>query len=380
MKQEWVIDTNLPINYEIKISNDLLNPENKDILRYGDQIYGRRRLVFLDRNVHKYYGEKVKKYFEYNNISYHIVLIDGGETVKSLDNLLYSLGEIEQFGLSRKNEPIIVIGGGVVLDIVGLASSLYRRGIPYIRIPTTLLGIVDVSVAAKTGINFLNRRNRLGAYYPPISTLLDKTFIKTLEHIEISSGMGEILKMAVVKDYNLFKLLENYGDKLYEYKFEHESAEEVISLSIEGMKVELENNLWEKDLKRLVDFGHSFSPIIEMRSLIDNKVDSLTHGYAVTLDVIFSCVISYLRGMLPYSELMRVINTAKKMGIPTYHPFFTNSLLLLESLNDVVKHRNGDQNLPIPVKIGESIFINDITHDEIKKSVELFIKINEDVK
>jgi 3-dehydroquinate synthase len=169
--------------------------------------------------------------------------------------------------------------------------------------------------------------------------------------------------------------LEKYGELLYSSKLKCHCADEVISLSIEGMKEELENNLWEKDLKRLVDFGHSFSPIIEMKSITDTEVDTLTHGQAVALDVIFSSCISYIRDMLSYDDIVRIIKTAKNLGLSVYHTSFTDSLLLLESLNDTIKHRNGAQNLPIPKEIGNSIFVNDLTYDEICKTILIYKKV-----
>ena len=134
------------------------------------------------------------------------------------------------------------------------------------------------------------------------------------------------------------------------------------------MKDELQDNLWELNLKRYVDFGHSFSPVIEMRSLIDESVESLTHGQAVALDVVFSSIISMNRNMLNQKDALRIIKTAKSMSLPVIHPYFTTPSLLIESLNETIKHRNGDQNLPIPSSIGQSIFINDLSHEEIVKA------------
>lgn len=374
-KKTWNIDTSLEVKYTVKNSPNLFDPSNKDILNYCPN---KRAFIAIDQKVSDIYLEKILNYFDKNDIKYQVATIDGIENNKDLGSLLYLLKEIEKFNISRKSEPVIGIGGGVVLDVVGLAATLYRRGIPYIRIPTTLLSIVDVSVAAKTGINFEGRRNRLGSYYPPITSLLDKDFIKTVDPVEISSGLGEVLKMAVIKDYHLFKILESEGKDLLDKKFDCNYADEVIDLSIQGMKEELENNLWEKNLKRIVDFGHSFSPIIEMKSLGTNN--QLTHGQAVTLDVIFSCIIAHHRNMITYDDVLRVINTAKNMGLPTYHESFTNPPLLLEALQDTMKHRNGDQNLPMPKSIGKSVFLNNVTYDEIRAAASLFNKINKDEK
>lgn len=375
---EWYLATELPVSFEIKYSNDIFSKQNTDLISDIVINENTRRLVIVDLKVSKYYINKISEYFDYHNIGKHIIVVDATEKNKNIETLLHILMEMERFGVSRLQEPIIAIGGGVLLDIVGLAASLYRRGVPYIKIPTTLLGIVDASIGVKTGINFEDRRNRLGSYYPPLSVFLDKTFLHTLESIEISSALGEILKLAVVKDIKLYNILKMHGKKLYETKFlKCLHADEVISRSIKGMKDELQDNLWEKNLKRYVDFGHSFSPIPEMRSLTDKKVPSLTHGQAVTLDIIFSSIISSIRGMLTIGDVQEIIAVTKRMELPTYHPYFSDPNFLIEALNDTVKHRNGNQNLPIPRKIGESIFLNDISYNEIKKATKLMLSLND---
>lgn len=376
----WYLETELPVNFVIKNSQNVFDYNNVDILSHGTKGPGSRRLIVIDLKVSNLYLNNLNDFLKKYEIDNHIVIIDGTENNKNIETLLYLLKEIESFGLTRKSEPIIAIGGGVILDLVGLAASLYRRGIPYIKVPTTLLGIVDASIGVKTAINFEGRRNRLGTYHPPVAAYLDTNFLKTLEPIEISSGLGEILKMAVVKDAKLFEVLKLYGQKLYESKFLNcDHSDFVINSAVAGMKNELQENLWEKNLKRYVDFGHSFSPIPEMRSFVDHDVDTLTHGQAVTLDVIFSSIISYNRGTLSKKEVIDVFETAKKMGLPTYHPYFTNSNIMMEALNDTVKHRNGDQNLPIPQSIGKSVFINDVTYDEIKEVSNLFLDFNKEL-
>lgn len=368
---EFEISANLGFNYIIKDSPDILNPENKDIATYSSTGNGNsnRRVVVIDRKVNIIYGDRIRNYFDHHKLNTLFVILEGTEDRKILESLFLLLNEIEQFGISRRDEPIIAIGGGVIMDIVGLAAALYRRGIPYLRIPTTLLGIVDVSVAAKTGINYLDRRNRLGSYYPPVASLLDKSFIQTQEPIEISSGLGEILKIAVIKDAGLFDIIEKSGHELLETKFNCENSSEVIHRSVLAMKEELENNLWEKNLKRCVDFGHSFSPMIEMRLL---ETDApITHGQAVTLDVIFSSVISHIRGFLKIEDVKRIISTASKMGLMTAHPYFERFDLLWAGLIDTKKHRGGNQNLPIPTNIGFYTFINDLRAVETCDAIDL---------
>ena len=367
---EWEVNTSLPVSYRNKTSWGVLSPGNEDIRIWSSTGEGNsdRRLVVVDKKVNEIYGERILAYFDHYKMPIRVVVLDGIEANKSTESLFMLLHEMESFGINRRNEPLIAIGGGVVQDIVGMAASLYRRGVPYLRIPTTLLGIVDVSIAAKVGINWEGRRNRLGAYYPPVCSLLDQTFIKTQEEIEISSGLGEILKMAIIKDKTLFSYLEHHGKDLLTMKFDHTLSGEVIFMAIKGMAEELEPNLWERNLQRCVDFGHSFSPIIEMRSLETNM--PLTHGHAVVLDILFSCRIAVKRGLMSEKDYGRVIATASSMNMPINHPMFEDVSLLLESLNDTQKHRGGKQNLPIPKGIGEYTFINDLTFEEICEAAE----------
>ena len=377
---EWIMQTHLPVEFVIKNSPNILSPANKDLLEFGSNGEFSRRLIVIDRNICQYYLGNVVEYFKYHKINYHILPLEVVEENKDMDSLVFLLKEMEQFGILRRDEPLIAIGGGVLIDIAGMAASMYRRGIPYIRVPTTLIGLIDASIGIKTGINFEHRRNRLGIYFPPMASYLDKSFLGTLNELEISSGLGEILKMGVVKDYPLFVILENHGKELLESKFlECDVADEVINRSVQGMKDELEDNLWEKDLKRLMDFGHSFSPMIEMRSIHDKTSSPLTHGQAVTLDIIYSSIISNERGMLSYQELLRIIKTAKNMMLPTYHELFTKPSMILEALKDTMRHRNGDQNLPIPQKIGESVFVNDLTYEEIKVAAQSLSRIHDEL-
>lgn len=155
-----------------------------------------RRLVFIEETVHQLYGDALYSYFNHHRVKARVVSFVATEETKSTATLLHILEEIEKFSPNRRSEPIIGIGGGVCLDLVGLAATLFRRRTPYIRVPTTLLALVDASVGAKTGVNFCNAKNKLGAYVPPVAVFLDNTFLKTLPTRHLSNGVGEILKVS----------------------------------------------------------------------------------------------------------------------------------------------------------------------------------------
>jgi 3-dehydroquinate synthase len=321
---------------------------------------GPRTLIVIDSKVYDLYGHLLP-----TNVIGHSVICE--EYLKDGFNVEHILRFFERENVLRRSEPIYAIGGGVLLDMVGYACSVYRRGIPYIRVPTTLLAIVDASVGAKTGINHLGRRNRLGSYYPPQQVLIDPKFILSQDIRQISNGVAEILKLSLVLDSTLFNLIEANHRTLIDYKFQTSPANKVIDLSIKGMISQLENNLWEKDLERAVDFGHTFSPMIEMAN-----TKTMLHGEAVILDCLLSCCISHNRGLMSKTDLDRVFNTVKNCLLPTYHKGFDDTELLFSGLKDVTNHRDGNQNIPLVTEIGKHVIVNDVTEEEILKAYELW--------
>ncbi len=218
-KRTWNVESQLPVNFTIHYSNDIFNPKNLDLIAYGTS---KRRLVVIDKTVNELYGESLKKYFEAICFDLKLKVIDATEENKDWKHTEEILKFFEDEGALRR-ETIVVIGGGVLLDLVGFCCSIYRRGIPYVKVPTTLLAIVDASVGVKVAANHFGRRNRIGAYYPPVATLIDKTFISTQSEREIVNGLAEIFKLALIKSEELFELLENNYDQLLREKFQFAS-------------------------------------------------------------------------------------------------------------------------------------------------------------
>jgi len=365
----WIITSSKNVSYEVKYTPNLFDTEDLTLV---DNVENGRRLIFIDSYIFKTWGKEVDAYFHFNTKEYLLYQIDVDEEKKNLDTTLTIIECMESFGLLRKSEPVIAIGGGSLLDAVGFACSIYRRGVPYVRVPTTLLSIVDVSVAIKTGINHLGRRNRLGAYHPPKTVLLNREFIATQSEREIANGLGEILKIAIINDLGLFELLENNSDLLFKEKFQFGAIPvKIINKAITTMISNLQSNLWEENLERAVDFGHSFSQLIEQKNLPE-----LLHGESVALDCLFSCCISVSRGLMSEPELNRVLSTTKKLNLPTFHKDFADLEVIKESLDDTVKHRNGNQNLPLPLGIGFFTFINDLIETDLQAAINIYSKLD----
>jgi len=350
----------------------LLDPENRTLIEAGttSRTDRPRRFVVVDATIYQLYGLDLRRYLDHHNCHYDLCVLPVSEETKTMDAVFTTVRGLNSFGISRRNEPIIGIGGGVLLDIVGLASSLYRRSTPYVRVPTSLIGLVDAGVGVKTGVNFEDHKNRLGTYFPSAVALLDRSFLATLSDRHISNGLAEVLKIGLIKDWRLFQLLEEYAELLLTERCQGRTptgdvvARNVFSRAIGGMLEELQPNLWENKLERVVDYGHSFSPTLEMRAL-----PALLHGEAVCVDMALTTVLAEGRGLVSSRDRERILDVMRRLRLPVWHPLCEPGLLG-EALRDTVRHRDGLQRVPLPVGVGGACFVNDLTVAELTRAVE----------
>ncbi|MFJ6380905.1 sedoheptulose 7-phosphate cyclase [Kitasatospora sp. NPDC092039] len=365
----WTVEAVKQVRYHVVEASGLFEPASTLLLsgcadaplRSGD-----RRLVVIDSTVQELHGERIARYFAHHGIAATLLPVRADESVKRWESVTDVVDAMNDFGIDRRREPVIAIGGGVLLDVVGLAASLYRRGTPYVRIPTTLVGLVDAGVGVKTGVNHGHGKNRLGTYAPPVATFVDRSFLSTLDARHLSNGLAEILKMALIKSAELFDLLEDFGPQLIEDRFQgstpalETAARQVVSEAIHLMLEELQPNLWEQTLERCVDYGHTFSPTIEMEALPE-----LLHGEAVAVDMALTTVLGRMRGDVTKHQAERVLTLMGRLRLPLWADVLARPGILDGALADTVRHRDGQQRLPLPVGIGHHRFVNDVTPGEL---------------
>jgi 3-dehydroquinate synthase len=172
-----------------------------------------RCMAVVDVHVDKLYGERINAYFAAHNIALNKLVVSGMEAGKGIDAVSNILKALKSQGVMR-NEPVLIMGGGVVADIGGLATALYDRNTPYIMLCTSIVAGIDAGPSPRTCCNSDGYKNLYGAYHPPVITLTDRTFWSTLHEGWLRHGIAEIIKMAVVKDVKLFELLEDVGPRL----------------------------------------------------------------------------------------------------------------------------------------------------------------------
>ncbi|CAJ2511434.1 Uu.00g070590.m01.CDS01 [Anthostomella pinea] len=333
--------------------------------------WGRRVLAVTDKNVFAQYGQKMEKYFEHYNLELKIHQTSIGEKAKTIDTFLSIADSMTEFGIIRK-EPVLVVGGGLVTDVAGFACAAYRRNTNFIRVPTTVIGLIDASVSIKVAVNYGRYKNRLGAYHAPLHTFLDFTFLRTLPIAQVRNGFAELIKISSCSHLQVFDLLDKFCEQLIETKFGRadEASMEVRqaadTINREGIyeMLKLETpNLHEIGLDRVIAYGHTWSPLHE---LIPET--PLRHGHAISIDMAYSATLANQRKLLSDEEHHRLFNLFSRAGLSIDHPQFDDDVLD-KGTAAILKTRDGKLRLAVPNPLGSCSFINDVTAQELRDAL-----------
>jgi 3-dehydroquinate synthase len=316
----------------------------------------KKTLIVTTPTVSRLYGLELVERLRHNNDRISYLVLDCTEAKKAIDQATCVCERAIEIGLDRKGL-LVGLGGGVCTDIVTVAASWIRRGISYIRVPTTLVGQIDAAIGIKGALNFHGKKSYLGCFYPPACVVVTPSFLMSLPRYELRPGFAEIIKIALVRDRRLFELVEKSGRKLLDGGFKGETLyeEEILWRSISGMLTELEPNIYEdRSYERLVDFGHTFSPSIESACEF-----ATSHGEAVAIDMALSAVLAGSMGLATGDNVRRVLDTIIGLDLPVWSRHLTIDLCRL-ALKDSALHRGGSPNLVVPVAVGEPLFLRDI--------------------
>ena len=330
-----------------------------------------RCLAVVDHNINRLYGKQIRKYFQHYNIDLTIFPIFISEPTKTIATFESIIDAFSDFNLVRK-EPVLVVGGGLITDVAGFACAAYRRSTNYIRIPTTLIGLIDAGVAIKVAVNHGKLKNRLGAYHAPKKVILDFSFLRTLPTDQVRNGMAELVKIAVVANSVVFELLYEYGSELLNTHFGYINGTPEIQqvahrLNYEAIKTMLEletPNLHELDLDRVIAYGHTWSPTLELAPSVP-----LFHGHTVNIDMALSATIAARRGYITDYDRDRILGLMSRLGLALDHPLL-DSELLWQATQSITLTRDGLQRVAMPRPIGHCFFVNDLSREELSASLE----------
>ncbi|HXP54127.1 MAG TPA: sedoheptulose 7-phosphate cyclase [Streptosporangiaceae bacterium] len=331
--------------------------------------YG-RCLMVVDENVYSRYGEQIRAYFGHHHIELTVFPVAIRETAKTLRTAERIVDAFGDFGLVR-TEPVLVVGGGLTTDVAGFACAMFRRSTNYIRVPTTLIGLIDASVAIKVAVNHGRYKNRLGAFHPSQQVVLDFSFLKTLPDREVRNGMAELIKISAVANSGVFQLLEKYGADLMATRFGHlDGTPELrdiahrVTYDAIGTMLRLEvPNLHELDLDRVIAYGHTWSPTLELM-----PETPFFHGQAISIDMAFSTTIAEQRGYISASDRDRVFWLMSRLGLALNSPYLTSELLA-QATDSITQTRDGLLRAAVPRPIGTCYFVNDLSAGELDQAL-----------
>ena len=349
--------------YPIIIGNGVIGKLSK-LLRESS-INFNQCLIVVDNKVPKNLVKKIFLLLPKKNTTIHYFKANElNKNQKSVNKILTILLK-KQF---NRNDCLMSIGGGITGDVSGFAASIFKRGLKFVNIPTTLLSQVDSSIGGKTGINNKYGKNIIGAFYQPSLVVSDINFLKTLPKRELVCGYGEILKHALITNKKFFSFLDKNGSQILNLKSPFIEKAIYQSCLIKKKIVEIDEK--EKNLRKILNFGHTFAHAYEATLGYSKK---LNHGEAVILGIKTASKFSVVNKLLKINEFMLIENHLNKLNLPcNINNFFSNN-----SLNKIISFMKNDKknntekiSLVLLKKIGYPLF--NYQFDE--KKLSLFLK------
>lgn len=297
-----------------------------------------------------------------------VLEIESGESNKNIEICTRIWQAITELGADR-DSILVNLGGGVITDMGGFIAGIYKRGIRYINIPTTLLAMVDASVGGKTGVDLDLLKNQLGLFNPPEAIYIDPNFLKTLPKRQIMAGLAEIIKHALIGDRSYWELIRKSDFS------ENKNWSKLILPSLHIKNEIVQSDPHEKGLRKILNFGHTIGHAIESFAM-ENASVLLLHGEAVAIGMICESYLSYKHHQLSKTELEEIIGF-----LTSIFPRFPIEELayhrILELMKNDKKNKNGQINFTFLNGIGSATIDNFISANEIKDSLKYYRAVYE---
>lgn len=295
-------------SYNIVVGSSIINLLARYIagLHLGSDAY-----VITNMTIKNKYGDTLNKILKKSDFTVRFKTVPDTEKSKSIEMAASILKDIAHYDKKRRLF-IIGFGGGVIGDLSGFLASIYKRGIPYIQIPTTLLAQVDSAIGGKTAIDLVEGKNLVGAFYQPRLVLSDVRFLKTLASRHVRCGLAEVIKYGIIKDEKLFCYLEARFKDIFAYQ---DRALEYIVKSCSQIKSEIvqRDEREERGIRTILNFGHTLGHAIEAAG----NFKTYNHGEAIALGMLIATDISRILNLIDDTVLFRIENLIKIIGLPS---------------------------------------------------------------
>ena len=352
-------------NYSIIIGKNLCSKIYKIIL--NERIYSQKFLLVYDSKVPAQMIKSIVSRFRKNEIEKKKIVFN--EKSKNLKTVSSIVKILEKNNFSR-NDSLISVGGGICGDVCGFASSIFKRGLNFINVPTTLLSQVDSAIGGKTGINSLSGKNMIGSFYPPALVISDIDFLKSLPKREMICGYAEILKHSLIKDKIFFKFLKKNFVKILSRN--HKFLEKTIYKSCLIKKEIVEKDEKEKNIRKVLNLGHTFAHAYEA-TVGYNK--GLNHGEAVLLGIMSAVEFSRKKNILKKNDFGQIAEHLRKLNYDNLNKYFK-----LKDISKIIfymkqdkKNKDDKINLILLKSIGKPILNKSFRDNNIRSFLKTLI-------
>lgn len=295
-----------------------------------------------------------------------LIALPPGEEGKTLDNVVKIWEKLEDIGATRRSI-VLNIGGGSVSDIGGFAASTFKRGIRTINFPTTLLGAVDAATGGKTGINFNSLKNEIGSFHLPSKVIISPLPFTSLSQEEILSGYAEMVKTAIISDFDFYIRLLNIEKVLGAPELLGEAVEKCVAIKDEIVAQDPK----ERGLRKILNFGHTAGHAFEV--LNNSLGNHVSHGYAVAHGMLVALILSHIKLGFSSEELHHYKNFLKN----NYGASLINcrdvEAVVEKMSNDKKNRRHGEPLFTLLQEIGKPAINCALTPDEIREALEIYI-------
>jgi 3-dehydroquinate synthase len=352
-----VFDSKRKDSYDIIIEPGILTRLGEYLRNLG--LNSEHTIVITDRNVGVLYADLLAQSLQKENFKSTVIAVEAGEQSKTLakaSGLWKQLAKLEV----RRRDIIIALGGGVITDLAGFAAAGYMRGIPYLNIPTSLLAQVDAAIGSKVAVDHEAAKNLIGFFYHPLAVYIDPNVLRTLPEAEIRHGLAEVIKVAIIQSPYLFEFLEHHASALL--NFDIKLLSQVIELAVNAKIQLVTPDLYERNLQRALNFGHTFGHALETALSYEN----ISHGEAIAIGMAAATRIANARGLLDDRTTMKIIDLIARFKLPVFASGISTGRLW-KALSIIRSIRNGYFHVVLPNAIGGYIFYENLSAKDVEQ-------------
>lgn len=353
------LDKKTSSSYEIRIGSDILDRISLLIAKNHKRT---NYIIVTDSNVAEIHGTAFLSALRGVGLEAHIIEFPAGEISKNISTVFSLVDKMLAIGVDRSSL-LIALGGGVVGDLTGFLASIYMRHIPYLQVPTTLIGQVDSSIGGKTGVDIESGKNLIGTFYQPQAVFIDLNYLKTLPEKEFKNGLAEIIKYAAIDDEKMFRLLEENMEAIKE-------NDQTLLLKIIENCCRIKKSIVEIDekelgLRRILNFGHTIGHAIETQSNYE-----ISHGQAVAMGMIAASRISVNTGHLDAASQKRLESLIIRADLPGRIPEEISTAGIISRIKLDKKKKGETVHFILLKKIGMPFVDGGVSMDVVNDVIE----------